>query len=86
MAVLVARAETLTARQEAFATREDVAVLAAKVETLAALLRVFATKDEVAKLRTELAVVKAKVGLLLWLISSVGGGVAFLVVRTIWTG
>lgn len=50
------------------------------------MLRVFATKDEVAKLRTELAVVKAKVGLLLWLISSVGGGVAFLVVRTIWTG
>ena len=30
--------------------------------------------------------VKAKVGLLLWLTSSVGGGVAFLVVRTIWTG
>ena len=85
---LAARQETLAtkesvanlaARQETLATKESVADLAARQETLA-------TKAEVAKLRTEVAVLRARLGLMLWIISSVGGGVAFLVVRTVWTG
>ena len=63
------------------ATREDLAKCATKED-----LERFATKDEVAVLRTEVAVLRARIGLVLWLVSSVGGGVAFLVVRTIWTG
>ena len=68
----------LAARQDGLATKESVADLAARQETLA-------TKAEVAKLRTEVAVLRARLGLMLWIISSVGGGVAFLVVRTVWT-
>ena len=69
----------LAARQETLATKESVADLAARQETLA-------TKAEVAELRKEVAVLRERLGLVLWLISSVGGGVAFLVVRTVWTG
>ena len=85
---LAARQETLATkesvadfatRQDGFATKEDVTELAAGQETLA-------TKAAVAKLGTEVAVLKARLGLMLWLISSVGGGVTFLVVRTVWTG
>lgn len=69
----------LAARHDGLATRESVAELAARQETLA-------TKAEVAELRKEVAVLRERLGLVLWLISSVGGGVAFLVVRTVWTG
>ena len=79
IADLAARLDVVAARQDSFATKESVADLAARQETLA-------TKAEVAKLRTEVAVLRERLGLMLWLISSVGGGVAFLVVRTVWTG
>lgn len=79
VAELAARLDVVAARQDGFATKESVADLAARQKTLA-------TKAEVAELRTEVAVLRARIGLMLWLISSVGGGVAFLVVRTVWTG
>ena len=76
---MAARLDVLAAQQDGFATKESVAELAARQETLA-------TKAEVAELRKEVAVLRERLGLVLWLISSVGGGVAFLVVRTVWTG
>ena len=76
MAELVARIETL-------ASKESVAELVARIETLA-------SKAEVAELRKEVAVIKAKLSLMIWLVSSIGGsiggGVVFLVVRAIWAG
>jgi len=78
-AELAARLDVVAARQDGFATKESVAEIAARQETLA-------TKAEVAELRKEVAVLRERLGLVLWLISSVGGGVAFLVVRTVWTG
>ena len=92
---LAARLDVIAARQDGFVTKEDVADLAARqdglatkesVADLAARQETLATKAEVAKLRTEVAVLRARLGLMLWIISSVGGGVAFLVVRTVWTG
>ncbi len=69
----------LAARRETFATREEVAALAAGQDR-------FATRVEVSKLCTEVAVIRARLGLMLWIVSSIGGGVAFLIVRTVWTG
>ena len=95
VAELAARLDVLAARQDGFATKESVAELVARQETLAtkesvaelaARQETLATKAEVAKLRTEVAVLRTRLGLVLWLISSVGGGVAFLIVRTVWTG
>ena len=79
-----AQAEVLADEQVALlnsqlATKQDFAELAARQETLA-------TKAAVEELRKEVAVLRERLGLVLWLISSVGGGVAFLVVRTVWTG
>ena len=79
VAELAARLDVLAAQQDGFATKESVADLAARQETLA-------TKAEVAELGKEVAVLRERLGLVLWLISSVGGGVAFLIVRTVWTG
>ena len=78
-AELAGRLDTVSARQDTLATKEDVAELAGRQDA-------FATKEDVAELRTDLEVLKAKFGLVVWLISSIGGGVVFLVVRSIWTG
>ena len=95
VAELATRLDVAAARQDGFATKESVADLAARQETLASKEDVaelaarqesLATKAEVAELRKEVAVLRERLGLVLWLISSVGGGVAFLVVRTVWTG
>ena len=69
----------LAARQDSLATGEEVAAPGARQETLA-------TKDEVGELRTEVAVIRARLGLMLRIVSSVGGGVLFMLVRTMWTG
>ena len=74
----------LTARQNSLATRQDVADLAARQADLAARQDRFATKDELGEVKMELAVVKARLGLVLWIVSTIGGGVLFLVFRTIW--
>lgn len=83
VAELAAKVAELAVRVETLATKAEVAELAARIET-------FATKAEVAELRKEVAVIKAKLSLLIWLVSSIGGsiggGVVFLVVRAIWTG
>ena len=69
----------MSARQDTLATKEDVAELAGRQDA-------FATEEDVAELRTDVEVLKANFGLMVWLISSIGGGVVFLVVRSIWTG
>ena len=74
----------LAARQAGLATKQDVADLAGKQADLAARQDSFATKDELGKVKMEVAVVKARLGLVLWIVSTIGGGVLFLVFRTIW--
>ena len=59
------------------ATKQDIAILTARQNR-------FATKDELGKVKMEVAVVKARLGLVLWIVSTIGGGVLFLVSRTIW--
>ncbi len=95
VAELVTRFEILAARQDGLATKAEVAELAVRQETLAtredaaelgARQETLATKAEVADLKTEVAVIEARVGLMLWLSPMVGGGVLFLVVRAVWPG
>lgn len=69
-----------------FATKEDLARFATKEDlaALAARLDGFATKEDLAEVRQEVAVLKAKVDLLMWLVSAIGGGVLVLILRTFW--
>ena len=62
-----------------FATKEDLARFATKED-----LARFATKEDLAEVRQEVAVLKAKVDLLMWLVSAIGGGVLVLILRTFW--
>ena len=76
----------LAARLDGFATKEDLARFATKEDlaALAARLDGFATKEDLAEVRQEVAVLKAKVDLLMWLVSAIGGGVLVLILRTFW--
>ena len=76
---LATRLEGVAARQEGLATKEEFAALVARQKTLA-------TREQIAELVMEFAVIGARIGRMLWLISSIGGGVLFLVGRTVWAG
>ena len=88
LAALAARLDGFATKEDLarFATKEDLARFATKEDlaALAARLDGFATKEDLAEVRQEVAVLKAKVDLLMWAVSAIGGGVLVLIFRTFW--